>query len=42
MKKGTTNYIQTSKIRVVLKSENYNGKPYYIPTAYPKHGDLNA
>lgn len=33
--KGTSNYVQTSKLRVVLDPKSYNGKQYYILTAYP-------
>ncbi|OFV48187.1 RNase A-like domain-containing protein [Oligella sp. HMSC09E12] len=35
LKKGSSDYIKVSKLRVVLKPEKYNGMDYYILTSYP-------
>lgn len=35
IKNGSTDLLPTSKFRVVLEYKPYNGKPYYILTAYP-------
>ena len=36
IKRGTTELVSTSKFRVVLKAEKYNGMDYYILTAFPR------
>jgi len=35
IKRGATELTATSQIKVVLRYESYNGKPYYVLTAFP-------
>ncbi|HFD2064011.1 TPA: RNase A-like domain-containing protein [Serratia marcescens] len=34
--RGSDKLVNTTKVKVVLKYETYNGKPYYILTAFPE------
>lgn len=35
IKRGSTTAVSSNRVRVVLKGEVYNGKPYFILTAFP-------
>lgn len=35
IKRGSTELVSTSKLRLVLEYKPYNGKPYYLLTAFP-------